>query len=134
MNKDNPKHLKTGVVGEDLAVRFLEDKGFKITNRNYRKKWGEIDIVADKGNVIYFFEVKTLSCETINTNIFYKPEDMVHPWKVKRLMRTIQSYLLEKNMIDKDWKFGIVSILLEENPSAGGKKAHIKLISDIPIY
>jgi Holliday junction resolvase-like predicted endonuclease len=53
------KNLQTGNIGEEIACKFLESKGFKIVERNYRKKFAEIDIVARKGKIINFIEVKT---------------------------------------------------------------------------
>ena len=58
---------KTGEIGENIAVKFLMKHGFSILDRNYTKKWGEIDIVAEKDNKISFIEVKSVSCETLNS-------------------------------------------------------------------
>lgn len=55
---------KTGDLGEDIAERFLVKRGFKILERNYLRKWGEIDIIAKKGGKLCFVEVKTVSCVT----------------------------------------------------------------------
>ena len=57
------KHLEIGRLGEDIACRFLKEKGFKVVERNYWKKWGEIDIVAEKEGVLRFIEVKTVTRE-----------------------------------------------------------------------
>ena len=100
---------KIGEVGENIAVRFLMKHNFSILGRNYTKKWGELDIVAEKDNKLYFIEVKSVSRETLNTFIpksyndsdpryEHRPEDNMHPWKLKRLSRTIQTYLLNKNI------------------------------------
>ncbi len=50
---------KIGELGENIAVKFLTKKGFFISERNYTKKWGEIDIIAEKNNKLYFIEVKS---------------------------------------------------------------------------
>ncbi len=55
---------KTGDLGEEIAVMFLMKQGFSIVERNYLRKWGEIDIVAKKDGTLYFVEVKTVSCGT----------------------------------------------------------------------
>jgi ribonuclease HII len=47
-----------GQIGEDAAARYLEQSGYEIINRNWRTKWCEIDIVARKGEILYFIEVK----------------------------------------------------------------------------
>ena len=95
------KHNKIGEVGETIASNFLTRKGFLVVTRNYRKKWGEIDIVAQKDNKLHFVEVKTVSRKSFNgkfpkeTNN-YRAEDNMHPWKQQRLSRAIQTYLLGK--------------------------------------
>ena len=114
-------HLFIGKLGEDLACRFLEEKGFKILERNYWKKWGELDIVSEKDRVTHFVEVKAVS-QKINDgqqkSVIHEtqrqPEDAVHPWKVRRLSRTINSYLSEKGIEEKDWKFGIVAVFIDQ--------------------
>ena len=58
--------IKSGKVGECIAVKFLENKGFEIIEQNYRKKYGEIDIIAQKGKILHFIEVKSVSCEKIS--------------------------------------------------------------------
>ncbi len=98
-----PNHLKTGQIGEDIVVKHLVKQKFKILERNYRKKWGEIDIVAEKNEIIHFIEVKTVSYETLpdQTEKYYnqyQPEENVHFFKRKRLGRAIQTYLAEKNV------------------------------------
>ena len=55
---------KIGETGENIAVKFLMKHDFTILDRNYTKKWGEIDIIAEKQDKIYFIEVKSVSRET----------------------------------------------------------------------
>lgn len=107
-----------GEKGEDFACKFIKDKGFKLIERNYYKKWGEIDIVANKGEIIHFIEVKTVSREIgdLDNKDVYRPEDNVHPWKLQRLSRVIQSYLLDKDVSDEtDWQFDIVTVYLDKD-------------------
>jgi len=100
-----------GRVGENFACEYLKKLGYKIIDRNYLKKWGEIDIVAKKGNNIHFLEVKTV---TRVTNSYYRPEDNVHSWKLQRLGRVIQSYLLDKDISDNiEWQFDVVTVYLD---------------------
>src|ERR1035437_2424676 len=130
---------KTGEVGENIAVKFLMKHGFSILDRNYTKKWGEIDIVAEKVNKIYFVEVKSVSRETLDTFIpksyndsderyQHRPEDNMHSWKLKRLSRTIQTYLLSEKVPDeKEWQFDLLVVFLDLK----NKKARIKVVDDI---
>lgn len=55
---------RTGDLGEDITAMFLVKHGFSIVERNYLRKWGEIDIIAQKGEILHFVEVKTVSCGT----------------------------------------------------------------------
>jgi putative endonuclease len=130
---------KIGELGENIAVRFLVKHGFSIIDRNYTKKWGEIDIIAEKDAKLYFIEVKSVSRENIEnatrdlptqtgTLDHYKPEDNMHPWKLQRMARTIQTYLLSKNIPEeKEWQVDLLVVLLDEK----NKKSRVRVVSDI---
>jgi putative endonuclease len=119
---------KTGEVGENVAVKFLMKHNFLILDRNYTKKWGEIDIVAEKDSKIYFIEVKSVSCETLNNIDKYYPEDNMHPWKLKRLGRAVQTYLLSRKIPEeKEWQVDLLVVYLDVK----NKKAKVKVVSDI---
>ncbi len=113
------KNNEIGKKGEDIAAKYLERKGFFVVNRNYRKKWGELDIVAEKNGKVYFVEVKTVSRRSFGGHFEqevnnYRPEDNVHPVKLKRLARTIQTYLLEKyRKSDPEWQFDLICVFLD---------------------
>ena len=115
--KESMKNL-VGEVGEDLACRFLVGKGFVVVERNYLRKWGEIDVIAKKKHVLHFVEVKTVSRENVR-NIShetdsYRPEDNLHPWKLKRLSRAIRTYLIDKNLPEEGrWQFDVVTVFLD---------------------
>lgn len=87
------RNQQLGEIGEDLAVRFLKERGFSIVERNYTKKCGEIDIVAQKQGKFHFVEVKAVSYETL-----LDPAENLHTMKMQRFSRTIQVYLLEKRV------------------------------------
>src|SRR3989338_6477693 len=125
---------KTGEIGENIAVKFLMKHSFSILDRNYTKKWGEIDIIAEKQNKLYFIEVKSVSrlpaealAKTGETDDDYNPEDNMHPWKLKRMARTIQTYLLSKKLDDKEWQVDLLVVFL----SLKDKNAKIKVVKDI---
>jgi len=123
---------KTGEIGENVAVKFLMKHDFTILERNYTKKWGEIDIIAEKGDKLYFIEVKSVARETLKnvnreTMDAYRPEDNMHPWKLKRMSRTIQTYLLSKDMHDRDWQVDLLVVFL----SLKDRNAKIKVVKDI---
>ncbi len=110
-----------GEKGENEAVNSLKKKGFTIIERNYTRKWGEIDIVAEKGNVLHFIEVKAITVrDMFSHENFYRPEDHMDRWKIERLKRVLQTYLIDKNVPeDKEWQFDLacVYLRLKQTPS-----------------
>jgi len=190
-----------GDLGEGIVCNYLENKGFRVVDRNYWKPWGEIDIVAQKGDKLHFIEVKTVSRpvrerlsritvfsngahEMFNKNIEsvaretlfwviretvcgfwgrfskifskkgdfftgevkrdekqqqkdlrkirdgrYRPEDNLHKWKLKRLTRVFQSYLMEKVSGETHWQFDIACVYLDVN----NKVAKVEYTDDLII-
>lgn len=127
------KHNETGKIGEDIVSKFVENKGFIIIERNYRQKWGELDIIAKKDKKIHFIEVKTVSRKSFGGHFEqeinnYRPEDNMHPWKIKRLQRTIQTYLLQKKVYkEPEWQFDLACVFLDQEK----RVAKIKLMQNI---
>ena len=74
-------------IGEDLACEYLVSKGYKIIERNFRKKYQEIDIIAVRDSTLVFVEVKTR-----RSNSFGSPFENIHQWKLKHLVRLAQFY------------------------------------------
>lgn len=154
---NNKHNQNTGKIGEETACKFLMKHGYQIITRNYWKKWGEIDIIAKKNTTVHFVEVKTVSrilrtgncvdlslknggnttavvsCESgrevsYETNDGYRPEDNIHPWKLKRLSRVIQTYLIENEIgKDNDWQFDAITVFLDTK----NKLAKVEHIKDI---
>ncbi|HOK35236.1 MAG TPA: YraN family protein [Candidatus Pacearchaeota archaeon] len=95
-----------GQIGEEIASQYLQKKGYKILERNYKKPWGEIDIIAKKDKDIIFVEVKTLS----STSSFL-PEEEITSRKKKILIRTAKLYLAEKKYSSKQrWQIDVIGI------------------------
>jgi putative endonuclease len=131
LSKDNrTEKRRLGDIGENIACEFLTKRGFKVIEKNYLRKWGEIDIVASKDGVMRFVEVKSVkgSVSGVTSNDMYRPEDNMHPWKLKRLSRVIQTYLLEKR-IDQDWQLDLVTVKIDESI----KKARVEILENIII-
>lgn len=138
--KEPTEKQKIGTIGEDIAVRYLENKGFGIIDRNYRKKCGEIDIVAKKGKILHFIEVKTVSHENfvcfsggLSGNVSrgtdsYRPEDNIHFSKLKRLARVIQVYLMDRcRGTDPEWQFDAITVRLDMQT----RRAKVEIIDNI---
>lgn len=130
---------KVGQIGENIAVKHLKKLKFRIIDRNYRKKWGEIDIIAKKDNILHFIEVKSVSRETffeskeLNEDVSREtshPEENVHYWKRKRLKRTIQTYLMDKDAeYETEWQIDIMAVFINLKTM----KAKIRITEDVVI-
>ena len=119
---------KVGNLGENLACRFLAERGFKIVERNYRKKWGELDIVAEKNKILHFVEVKSLTWRPGRQVEEYMPEANVRLWKKQRMSRAIRTYLLDRKISDEqDFEIDIVAVFLDFNR----KKARIRMLENV---
>lgn len=105
----------TGALGEQIAANYYRDLGFRVVGMNYWRKWGEIDVIAEKANKIYFIEVKTVSYETKNdlelavTRRTYRPEENVHHFKLKKLSRVIDTWLKDKKWTGK-WQIDVAAV------------------------
>lgn len=125
--KQKTEKQKIGEIGENIAVKHLVKQRYKILDRNFRKPWGEIDIIAKKDNILYFVEVKSVSYETAKFND-YDPENNVDDWKIKKLNRVIQSYLgYIKAPEEQQWQINIMAIFVDLK----NKKAKIRITEDI---
>ena len=97
-------NIKKGNEGEDLAVAFLEQKGFTVLERNYRYKRSEIDLIVKRENWLVFIEVKTRT-----STAFGYPEEFVDAHKKKMIFQGALNY-----MIEEDWqgnvRYDIVAI------------------------
>jgi putative endonuclease len=116
----SPKR-QLGNVGENVACVYLERHGFEIVERNYLRKWGEIDIVARKAGVIHFVEVKSISHVTS-----IRAEENMHPQKLRRLQRVVQTYLLEKR-VDCDWQIDLAVVTINDRE----RIAKVELLENI---
>lgn len=117
---------KIGKLGEDMACMFLMKHKFTILERNYTKKWGEIDIIAQKDKKIYFIEVKSKSVENLDlvSCVTGRPEENMHPWKMKRLRRVVETYLISHRIGNEPhWQFDLLVVYLDtDNKTA---KVHV---------
>ncbi|MFD1293030.1 YraN family protein [Lutibacter holmesii] len=98
-------HNDLGEQGEQLAVEFLQKKGYQILDRNWRYKKAEVDIIAQKGAVLVIVEVKTRS-----SNYFGNPQDFINQKKVQLLVEAANEYVISKDL-NVEVRFDIVSIL-----------------------
>lgn len=119
--KDKQK-LITGRIGEDLASTFLASHGYRIIERNFRVRGGELDLVAYDGNTLVFIEVKTRF-----TKQFGPPEEAITPKKLKFLNRASQLYCAKRKLFNKLCRFDAIVIELYRS----GAVKRIELIQNI---
>ncbi len=118
------KTSELGFLAENLAARYLEKRGYSILELNYRKPWGEIDIVASKQRVLVFVEVKA------NRKIIagFEPELRANGSKINKVVRTARTYLAAKKYSPlQEWQVAVISIGLDE-PREMAKIKHFKNI------
>lgn len=106
--------FQLGEKGEALAARFLTQSGYRVVDRNYRTKRGEIDLIAYDGNTLVFIEVKSR-----RGNRFGAPHWSVDQKKQVRLWRSAEQYLLKNRLGHLSCRFDLVCI----QSSAGGLPA-----------
>ncbi len=106
------KRLHFGREGESAAIAFLKKKGYRILEKNFRSKVGEIDIIAEQAGVIVFIEVKARS-----DHKFGHPFDALTPIKQKKIVQTAQSFLVRKRIADKPMRFDVVALTSDPSDS-----------------
>ncbi|HYM65574.1 MAG TPA: YraN family protein [Candidatus Sulfotelmatobacter sp.] len=113
----------TAKLGEEIAVKFLKEKGYKIIERNFRKGYGEIDIIAVQNNTLVFVEVKTRT-----TSLFGGAANSISYHKLQTLIKTAQFYkLINKNLPDS---LRIDAILIDlDKKSKVSKIEHVENIT-----
>ncbi|MEK7151177.1 MAG: YraN family protein [Patescibacteria group bacterium] len=113
-----------GFLAENIAARYLEGRGYEVIDRNYRKPWGEVDIIVSKEEVIIFVEVKSSNRESEGLD----PEVRVDWKKIAKIKRVAAFYLeSEFGDMDREWQIDIVSITFNSIE----KKAKIKHFKNI---
>jgi putative endonuclease len=99
------QHNELGKTGEKIAQKYLQNKGYKILETNWRFGKAEIDIIAQINNILVVVEVKTRTSDH-----YGKPEVFVKNKKIKLLLEAINQYVAQKN-IDVEIRFDIISII-----------------------
>src|SRR6187549_3097148 len=98
------EHNELGKFGEELAVDFLQKNSYNILETNWIFQKAEIDIIAQKGNILAVVEVKTRS--SID---FGLPQDFVKPKKIQLLVKAVNEYVIAENL-DVEVRFDIIAI------------------------
>lgn len=112
------KTKKHGVFGEEYTAKFLKKHGYKILERNYHSRFGEIDIIASKKGIIAFVEVKTRG-----ENAIYAPREAVDFYKQQKCIKTAEFYLVN-NPSELQPRFDVSEIIVTENAEKTEVKTH----------
>lgn len=109
-----------GAFGESLAVEYLSEKGYKVLERNFSCRIGEVDIIAMQEDTVAFIEVKTRSSER-----FGLPSEAVSLTKQNRIVKTALYYMQRNKLLDYMCRFDVIEVIVDpENQS------RINLIKD----
>jgi putative endonuclease len=115
------RRKQLGAKGEEIAVCYLKSKGYKIVERNYRIKLGEIDIIAEQGEDLVFIEVKTRS-----DAFFGSPFESITAQKQKQLSKVALEYISKQGCHNRPSRFDVVGIKFHDG-SKKNKDAAIEL-------
>lgn len=114
-----------GFLAENIAARHLESKGYQVIERNFRKPWGEIDVIAAKDGTFYFVEVKANHQEFIGD---FNPEVRVNPEKLSKIIKTAALYMTHETSVpETGWQVDIISVTFNQS----AKKAKIKHFKNV---
>ncbi len=106
--KLSPHKQRLGKIGEDLAVEYLRKHGYRILERNFKKRYGELDIIALDGKTLVFVEVKTRIGRE-----FGKPEEAVTPWKLREVIQTAHFYKMLHPELPESLRIDVIGIELD---------------------
>jgi putative endonuclease len=104
------KRKETGNIGEQLALNFLKEKGFRILETNYRCPMGEIDIIARQKECLVFVEVRTKG-----NSAFGSPEESITLTKKRHLISSANHYLQEQEKMPSSWRIDVVAVEMESD-------------------
>ena len=104
-------NVEVGKKGEEIAAKYLKKHGYKVLEHNFRsKRWGEIDIVATKDDVLVFVEVKA----RVGSK-YGEPQEAVTPFKLRALQRTGQYYKMEHPNLPEALRIDVIAIMLDKD-------------------
>ena len=104
--------ITLGKYGEQLVAQELRQQGLSILEQNYRKRYGEIDLIAGNSEFIMFIEVKT------RKHHYGEPTEVITRTKQKKIITVAKEYLVEQNITNKICRFDIALVTYAENKKA----------------
>ena len=119
------KKKELGAKGENIAVSYLKSRGYRILERNYRIRLGEIDIIAEQGGHLVFIEVKTRS-----DNLFGSPFESVTVPKQRQLSKVALQYICKMGCYNRPARFDVVAVQLNKANSTKLQDTRIELMQN----
>jgi len=105
-------------IGEDHAARYLRSRGYRVLERNFRARSGEVDIIAEHKRALVFVEVKARSSDE-----FGQPRDAVTVWKQRRIVNAARSYAARLGGSEPSIRFDVVEVFI--TPEGRVKKVEV---------
>lgn len=115
-------HNELGKNGEKIGVSFLVKHGFSVIEKNYRTKYGEIDIIAKKDRKISFVEVKSIRVSDFNdfSGMSIRPEDHFTPEKYRKVKISAETYINHKNISrETPWQIDLACVYIKPETREG---------------
>ena len=101
--------MRLGAAAEEAACRYLAEQGFRVLDRNWRRPWGELDIVAARGATVHFVEVKAATARYAG----FEPFRRADGWKMHKVARTARTWLSANRYgPDTEWQLDIISVIM----------------------
>ena len=107
-----PHRQSLGKLGEDTATGYLRREGYRILQRNFKARYGEIDIICVKDDTLVFVEVKTRIGEA-----FGKPEESVTPRKLHEVVKTAEFYKMQHTELPSSLRIDVIGIQFDDSDS-----------------
>ncbi len=115
-----------GFKAENIVRHYLVDRGYEILAQNWRKKWGELDIVAQREGIVVFVEVKASTAALAG----FDPTIRANWDKMRKVARTAKTYLSSHNYPpEQEWQIDIVALTFDIQK----KTAHIQHFKNIEV-
>lgn len=110
-----------GRAGEEAARNYLQSKGYRVTEVNFRSPYGEIDLIAFQGSTLVFIEVRTRTGSSFGT-----PAESVTPEKLSRLKKTALFYMQSRFGREVACRFDLIAVLLDRESMALNSLRHYR--------
>lgn len=118
------ENKSVGDFGEASACTYLKHRGYKILERNFRNRGGEIDIIAEKQGYVVFVEVKTRNSED-----FGAPSEAVNSIKQQKIANTAMAYIAGHSP-DNDFRFDVIEVMYKKSVFGGFKTVKVNHIEN----